>query len=80
MSHDGIDWLRGDGLVEGHRGSAKDGDVGVVLGPNSDSWWALDTCHLAVSDVQVRSRQYMMCKSQAVNVLQQLLVVCDAVA
>ncbi|WIA38670.1 hypothetical protein OEZ86_001976 [Tetradesmus obliquus] len=55
VSHDGIDWLRGDGLVEGHRGSAKDGDVGVVLGPNSDSWWALDTCHLAVSDVQVLS-------------------------
>jgi hypothetical protein len=53
VSHDGISWLRGDGLVEGHRGSAKAKDVGVVLGPNSDNWWTLDTCHLAVSDVQV---------------------------
>jgi hypothetical protein len=32
---------------------AKTADVGVVLGPNSGSWWTLDTCHLAVSDVQV---------------------------
>jgi hypothetical protein len=53
VSHDGISWLRGDGLVEGHRGAAKAKDVGVVLGPNSDNWWTLDTCHLAVSDVQV---------------------------
>jgi hypothetical protein len=56
VSHDGINWLRGDGLVEGHRGSEKAKDVGVVLGPNSDNWWTLDTCHLAVSDVQVCSR------------------------
>jgi hypothetical protein len=33
--------------------SAKASDVGVVLGPNSGNWWTLDTCHLAVSDVQV---------------------------
>jgi hypothetical protein len=56
VSHDGIYWLRGDGLVEGHRGDAKLKDVGVVLGPNADNWWTLDTCHLAVSDVQVNSR------------------------
>lgn len=54
VSHDGIEWLRGDGLVEGHRGAEQAGDVGVVLQPNSENWWTHDTCHLAVSDVQVR--------------------------
>lgn len=53
VSPDGINWLRGDGLVEGHRGAAKAGDVGVVLAPNADNWWTLDTAHLQVSDVQV---------------------------
>lgn len=56
MSSDGINWLRGDGLVEGHRSAAEQSrDVGVVLGPNSDNWWTLDTAHLSVSDVQVGS-------------------------
>eukprot|EP00882_Tetradesmus_deserticola_P025671 GHRQ01028221.1.p1 GENE.GHRQ01028221.1~~GHRQ01028221.1.p1 ORF type:complete len:164 (+),score=56.56 GHRQ01028221.1:1087-1578(+) len=55
VSNDGINWLRGDASVEGLRGSAKDQDVGVVLRPNSDNWWTLDTCHLSVSDVQVLS-------------------------
>eukprot|EP00775_Hariotina_reticulata_P008734 gene8734-8914_t len=55
VSHDGINWLRGDGLVEGHRGAQQAGDVGVVLGPNTENWWTLDTSHLAVSDVQVLS-------------------------
>jgi hypothetical protein len=54
VSTDGINWLRGDGLVEGHRSAAEQyGDVGVVLGPNSDNWWTMDTAHLTVSDVQV---------------------------
>lgn len=54
VSADGINWLRGDGLVEGHRSAADQlRDVGVVLGPNSDNWWTLDTAHLSVSDVQV---------------------------
>lgn len=54
VSSDGIDWLRGDGLVEGHRSAAEQSrDVGVVLGPNADNWWTLDTAHLSVSDVQV---------------------------
>jgi hypothetical protein len=29
-----------------------------VLGCNSDNWWTLDTCHLAVSDVQVGETLY----------------------
>lgn len=54
VSADGINWLRGDGLVEGHRSAAEQlRDVGVVLSPNSDNWWTLDTAHLNVSDVQV---------------------------
>lgn len=54
VSSDGINWLRRDGLVEGHRSAAEQSkDVGVVLGPNSDNWWTLDTAHLSVSDVQV---------------------------
>jgi hypothetical protein len=53
VSHDGVSWLRGEGQVEGHRGAEQAGDVGVVLRPNTDNWWTLDTCHLAVSDVQV---------------------------
>ncbi|KAF8059183.1 NDK1 [Scenedesmus sp. PABB004] len=55
VSRDGIAWARGDGLVEGHRGAEQAGDVGIVLGPNPDNWWTLDTHHLAVSDVQVLS-------------------------
>lgn len=55
MSADGINWLRGDGLVEGHRSAEEQlKDVGVVLGPNGENWWTLDTAHLSVSDVQVR--------------------------
>jgi hypothetical protein len=55
VSSDGINWLRGDGLVEGHRSAEEQlKDVGVVLGPNGDNWWTLDTAHLSVSDVQVR--------------------------
>lgn len=36
----------------------------MVLQPNSD-WWALDTCHLTVSDVQV-SHAVMMTHSACV--------------
>lgn len=54
MSTDGINWLRGQGTVEGHRSAAEQyGDVGVVLSPNSDNWWTCDTAHLSVADVQV---------------------------
>eukprot|EP00879_Flechtneria_rotunda_P022777 GHRR01024054.1.p1 GENE.GHRR01024054.1~~GHRR01024054.1.p1 ORF type:complete len:357 (+),score=108.66 GHRR01024054.1:488-1558(+) len=55
VSSDGINWLRSEGLVEGRRGADKADDVGLTLQPNSDNWWTLDTCHLAVSDVQVLS-------------------------
>lgn len=54
VSTDGINWLRGQGTVEGHRSAAEQyGDVGVVLSPNSDNWWTCDTAHLSVADVQV---------------------------
>lgn len=65
VSNDGITWLRGDGLVEGHRGEAKAGDVGVVLGPNTENWWTLDTAHLQVSDVQVSSSGWLIAAQAA---------------
>lgn len=55
VSPDGVHWQRGDGAVAGARGAAKAGDVGRVLAPNADAWWAHDTCHLHASDVQLLS-------------------------
>lgn len=51
-STDGVTWERGSAAVSGKAGD--DTEVGLVLGPNPDSWWWHDTCHLSVSDVQVR--------------------------
>lgn len=54
VSSDGVIWKRGHGAVEGSRGAARASDVGMCLTPvGVDFWWTLDTCHLAVSDVQV---------------------------
>ncbi len=56
VSSDGVTWKRGGGTVEGARGAARAEDVGLCLAPTGvDYWWTLDTCHLAVSDVQVFS-------------------------
>jgi hypothetical protein len=54
VSSDGITWQRGGARVEGDRGPQRSQDVGRVLEPNAD-WWAHDTCHLSVSDVQILS-------------------------
>ncbi|KAJ9534567.1 hypothetical protein QJQ45_022078 [Haematococcus lacustris] len=54
VSKDGIAWQRGGQAVAGERGALAQADVGACLTPNGD-WWTFDTCHLAVSDVQVLS-------------------------
>jgi len=54
VSSDGVNWVRGTGANSGGRAqSERDADVGRLMEPNEDSWWWMDTCHLAVSDVQV---------------------------
>lgn len=52
VSSDGVTWQRGSGPVAGTRD--KD-DVGACLDANADNWWTLDTCAVAVSDVQLFS-------------------------
>jgi hypothetical protein len=53
VSRDGLVWQRGRGAVAGERGAGAAQDVGAALRPNTDWWW-MDTCHLSISDVQVR--------------------------
>jgi len=52
-SDDGVRWQRGGGDVAGGIGAAGRGDAGRALAPNGEEWWAHDTCHATVSDVQV---------------------------
>lgn len=57
VSADGVNWTRSskDQDSSGSEAeSAADADAGVVMQPNAD-WWTFDTCHMTVSDVQVRA-------------------------
>ena len=54
VSQDGVEWRRSARNVKGKQGSAAVSDVGATIGPNVGFWWTFDTCHVAVSDVQVR--------------------------
>ncbi len=39
-------------LMVVHMSAVQAADVGMAIVPNGD-WWTFDTCHVAVSDVQV---------------------------
>ena len=50
VSDDGINWQRSAGNVEGNRTAQ---DVGACLESDQGDWWTLDTCAVAVADVQM---------------------------